>query len=452
MNVQHRKQISIFVALLITLIIASAMLDAQVSSANGKMPPGDLNLQSNATPIWQPPTPTPPPPALPASETNKFVAVAREFTHPETRPKSEEPFVAQTLLDEPYQFDGRQVELQGKLISINGVQRLLSYDWPFAYVLVLDDGTAWIPVLYRGYVGKLDIGGQMHVTGVFVAAGPAIHADVVTALAPATRWYDSFPQGMVPALIAVFLLGVLALGTIFTRQILKLLVASVVMLGSLTACQLQIETTVHPNGSAITSVHLSETSENVDFLREMPGMRRYISGWLAQLREQGLTVENWVAKDIEHFVLQQRYADLASLSALEDPLTADSWVYTTAYQVGDTQCFRYSARVNPQTLYTTPPGTDSSVVGEINKYLNQMEFTYAITLPGRIVYSNTTLVNGNRVEWRLDMRRPNEFIAESCQSRTSITPDWRWGWLAIAGGSVIDIGLWILALRKRHPR
>ena len=33
----------------------------------------------------------------------------------------------------------------------------------------------------------------MHVTGVFVAAGPAIHADVVTALAPATRWYDSFP-------------------------------------------------------------------------------------------------------------------------------------------------------------------------------------------------------------------------------------------------------------------
>jgi len=68
------------------------------------------------------------------------------------------------------------------------------------------------------------------------------------------------------------------------------------------------------------------------------------------------------------------------------------------------------------------------------------------------VYSNNALVNGNQAEWRLDMRRTNELIVESCQHRPPVTPDWRWGWLAIAGGGMIDIGLWILALRKRHAR
>ena len=103
-------------------------------------------------------------------------------------------------------------------------------------------------------------------------------------------------------------------------------------------------------------------------------------------------------------------------------------------------------------LYATPPGTDSVVVDELNKYLNQMAFTYAVNLPGRIVYSNGALVNGNRAEWRLDMRRPNEFVVESCQHQPSAIPDWQWGWLLIVGGGVIDVGLWGLALRKRYPR
>lgn len=451
MNALHRKKKAFLAVLLIMFILAPRLFEAQVSLADGKISPVALDPQSYATPIWQLPTPTPPPPTLSASEANKFVAVASEFTHPESRPISEVPFVAQTLLDNPYQFDGYQVELQGKIISLNSVQRLLPNDWPVAYILVVDDSTAWIPVLYRGNIGALNVHAHVQITGVFVAAGPAIHADVVTPLVAEIRWYDNLPRGMILALIAVLLLGIVALSFLFARRVFGLLTLCL-LLGGLTACQLRIETVVSPNGSVTTSVYLNEDLENTDFLREIPGMRRYIASWLTQLREQGLTVENWVTGGLEHFVLQQRYSDLASLSALGEALTTDSWVYAMSYQAGDTQCFRYTARVNSQTLYTTPPGTDSAVVNEINKYLNQMEFTYAVTLPGRIVYSNNAFVNGNQAEWRLDMRRTNELIAESCQHGIPAKPDWRWGWLAIAGGGMMDIGLWILALRKRHAR
>ena len=70
-----------------------------------------------------------------------------------------------------------------------------------------------------------------------------------------------------------------------------------VLLGGLTACQLQIDTIVHPSGTVTTSVHLSEALEDTEFLRELPGMKRYINSWLAQLREQGLAVANWVTGD-----------------------------------------------------------------------------------------------------------------------------------------------------------
>lgn len=451
MNALQRKPIVLFAVLLVMFVLTFLLVDVQISLAGSRILSADLAPQSYATPIWQPPTPTPPPPTLPPSEANKFVTVASEFTHPESRPVSEALLTARTLLDNPDQFDRHQVKLQGKIVSLNTVQQLLPNDWPVAYVLVVDDGTAWVPVLYRGYVGALNTHSHIQISGVFIAAGSAIHADVVTPLISETHWYDSLPRGMIPVSIVILLLGMVALVILFARQVFGLLVLCALLAG-LTACQLRIGTIVHPNGSATTSVHLSEDVENTDFLRDIPGMRRYITSWLTQLREQGLTVENWTTGDFEHFVLQQRYPDLASLSMLDEALTTDSWVYAMSYQVGDTQCFRYTARVDPRVLYTTPPGTDSTVVNEVNKYLNQMELTYAVTLPGKVVYSNGASIDGNQAEWRLDMRRTNELIAEACQQQLPTSPDLRWGWLAIAGGGVMDIGVWILALRKRRSR
>ena len=187
MNALHRKKKAFLAVLLIMFILAPRLFEAQVSLADGKISPVALDPQSYATPIWQLPTPTPPPPTLSASEANKFVAVASEFTHPDSRSVSEIPLQLKRWIIRVNLMGIRSHCRERSLVSIvfsDCCERLL-------HCLYFSDRRyAWIPALYRGHVGALDIETFVQVSGAFIATSPAIHADVVIPLV-------SGPTGMI---------------------------------------------------------------------------------------------------------------------------------------------------------------------------------------------------------------------------------------------------------------
>lgn len=440
----NRATVILFVLLIGSFLVSSDEINAANIS--------DAHIQFayiKSVPFVKETTPEATLPNLPESERSRYVSVAVSFDHPDARQINVDPGVnARLILAEPSEYDGFSFILSGTIVSIQHVQNLLPYDWPSAYVITIDDGTAWIPVLYRGDVKALPIGEVVLVEGVFVSAGLAIHADAVYQTVATSNWYDNLPNEMVIVAVILILAGVLAVIVILFRWLSAPIAAFMIILISLTGCNLQIETIIQPNGSVSTSARMSESEENIEFFRKIPGMRRYIASWQTSLRDEGAEIENWVEGKNEFFHIQNFYPDLAQYSALGEDADTDTWVYATSYQSGNSQCFRYLAEVDPQKLYLSQPNIDATAMREINKYIDQMKFSYAVTLPGQITFSNANLVVSNRLEWQLDMKRTNQLVAESCLHFPPVEIiDWRWGWMMIGGLGLVDLGLWIIALR-----
>jgi hypothetical protein len=417
----NKKWVIVFILVVIGL---SMPLNSAGSAANPNFPKGVSTDLEDPPFIFQQQTPESEMRFLPEDERDRFIDVAQVFTHPDTRRVLPDQTVsARSLIEYPENYDRYHVEISGKVISIHAVEKLLPTDWPMAYVIVIDDGTAWLSLLYRGDVSRLSGGGMVHVIGVFVNEGNAIHADVVYPEKAQADWFDrlalylpfSWPDDLPVALpIATLILifsGLLAILIGISRRIFSILLIPILVSISLTSCELQIDNIIFADGRISTSTRLSESNENVEFFYEIPGVRRYIGSWITQLRDQGMAVENWASDDREFFHLQQRHPDLASFSKVAED-EADTWVFVTSYQTGDYQCFRYLANIDPQEMYSTPPNTEQTAVNELHKYLDKMDFKYFVTLPGGITYGNHSQATGNRMTWQVNTKRPNQIVAE----------------------------------------
>jgi len=109
----------------------------------------------------------------------QLVLIASEFTYPPSRAVVTGTVTAADLLNTPSNYDGKTVTVLGKVIKKTLIYDLLPEDWPRSYLLVVDDETGALPVIYRGYTHDIRPGDEVRVVGGFSRAGKGIHADVV---------------------------------------------------------------------------------------------------------------------------------------------------------------------------------------------------------------------------------------------------------------------------------
>jgi len=83
--------------------------------------------------------------------------------------------------------DGKTVRVMGQVTRKTLICNLKP-GWPPALLLVVDDGSGALPVLYRGAAEKVETGGQVEVVGAYSAAGGGIVAQSVRQVPSDIGW------------------------------------------------------------------------------------------------------------------------------------------------------------------------------------------------------------------------------------------------------------------------
>jgi hypothetical protein len=177
---------------------------------------------------------------------------------------------------------------------------------------------------------------------------------------------------------------------------------------------MDVSTVINPDGSGTISVNLSETIENIDFIRRMPNMADYLNTWRDSLRKQGVLIDISQQGENEYVFLQNRFPDSEGISTPIDlPGDITTWIAASKDAASFETTYRYRAVVDTTAFYQAAPGIDPRIQAEVEKQLDQMQFTYSVTLPGEITYSNANRQKGNKLTWDMRMKAKNEIVAES---------------------------------------
>jgi hypothetical protein len=104
--------------------------------------------------------------------------LAQGMTLPASRPVISGTVAVTELLSSTLAADGKTVHLVGQ-VTRKTLLCNLQPNWPAALLLVVDDGSAALPVLYRGGAEGIEPGDQVQVVGAFSASGAGISADSV---------------------------------------------------------------------------------------------------------------------------------------------------------------------------------------------------------------------------------------------------------------------------------
>lgn len=112
-------------------------------------------------------------------EFEKLATLASYFTNPHTREVITGELKIAQLFTTPSDCDGKTVAATGKVLKKTLVLSALPRGWPTSYYLTIDDGTASLPVLYRGNAKAIGVGDTVTVTGLFSKAGRGVNADAI---------------------------------------------------------------------------------------------------------------------------------------------------------------------------------------------------------------------------------------------------------------------------------
>lgn len=352
----------------------------------------------------------------------KLLPVALAYSNPASRTDKKESVSPEALLANPSRYANRTIVITGKLSRNAEVESVFEKDWQTAYVLGIWSNGQEIPVIYRGDATRLKSGDFVQVEGLFVEDGKGIHADKVIRL-------DADPQAqarermwLLRASIAVFLWLVFCTGFFlwrvfrknwFSHSLLTLVILFLFLSSALSACTMDVTTVIRPDGSALMTTSFARSKQDIDFLRQSPGMAGYLDSWIMNLRQEGILAENYLHGDQEAFFLQREFGNLEEISAAQDTEAAGSWIYATKYVEGNSLMFRVMALVDTSVLYSNLSNVHPTAAGEIQKELDSSQMTYSFVLPGKIAYHNGNPVNNNRITWTLRLNDKNQLIAES---------------------------------------
>ncbi len=181
-----------------------------------------------------------------------------------------------------------------------------------------------------------------------------------------------------------------------------------------TSCTVEISTVIRPDGTGVVSTVMSETTENVDFLRSIPNMQDYLGAWQASLREHGALIDVTRRGGREYTFVQTSFAgsdELGSQGAV--PSGIRTWVHSTMSPSALGARYTYRAVVDAASLYEQRLPSDPNAQAEARKLLDAMKLTYSVTLPGTITYSNAQRATGSKLSWDLPMGARTEIMAES---------------------------------------
>jgi hypothetical protein len=354
-------------------------------------------------------------------ELQKLLPVAQSFSNPNSRKETRDSVSPDTLLANPSRYINRTVIVVGQLSRNAEVENLFDNGWPTAYVLGVWANGKEIPVVYRGDGERLKAGDFIQVEGVFIDDGKGIHADKVILLDADPQAQERERLWLLRASMGVFLWLVFCTSVFLWRAFRKnwfsrfLLTSTLLILlfPTLTSCTMDFTTIIYSDGSGVMTTTLARSKEDIDFLRQAPGMAGYLDSWITNLRYDGMLAENYQIGDQEAFFLQREFGNLEELSTTEAIEGVGSWIYATKYIEGNRLIFRVIALVDTTVLYTGLTNLNSNAAAEIQKELDNSVMSYSFVLPGNIAYHNGKLLGNDRVGWDLRLNDKNEIIAES---------------------------------------
>jgi hypothetical protein len=376
-----------------------------------------------------------------ARELDRLTAAAAQFVNPAGVEKT-------VVLDEiagRSLGDGR-VATRGTILRKVKVENLLEAGWPSAVMLEVGGSAKSLLVLYRGYTGSLQTGDPVEVHGYYLASEKVIHAYQINKLEQnpfVETWRNTWILRAAMAVAAWMVFCALVYlwrSQRYLRSLANLAVFAAAVLSalSLSGCEIHFTTTIRADGSGAVSTQLTESAENMNFLRQVPSMAGYLDAWAQSLRGQGILVDHTYLKASEEITFQRRFGSLAEfLKQGAESADQSSWVYVSRYTEGGETIYRYTALVDTRDFYKDVPGVNSSARDMILQEFNKISMQYSVILPGKIYFHNGAEMNGDAVTFKIPMNAVSQVVVESRAPAPG---------QAQAGGWTIYIAAAVLAL------
>lgn len=352
-----------------------------------------------------------------ARELDRLTAAAALFVNPAGVEKS----VALDDIAGRSLGDGN-VSTQATVLRKVKVENLLETGWPSAVMLEVGGSQKSLLVLYRGYSGSLQPGDSVEIHGYYLASEKVIHAYQVSKLENnpfVDTWRNTWILRagiLVTAWMVFCALVYLWRSQRYLRRLASLAVVAAVVFSalSLSGCEIHFTTTIREDGSGTVSTRLTESTENMNFLRQVPSMAGYLDAWAQSLRSQGILVDHAYQKGSEEITFQRRFGSLAEfLKQGADSADQSSWVYVKRYSEGDEIVYRYIALVDTRDFYKDVPGVNSSARDMILQEFNKITMQYSVILPGKIYFHNGEELNGGAVTFKIPMNAVSQVVVES---------------------------------------
>jgi hypothetical protein len=290
---------------------------------------------------------------------------------------------------------------------------------------VLFDETR-IPVVYYGPINTFQIDDKLFIEGVYISEVNGIAAQRVEQIAANKPIPPTEETQILLKVTLIVILWTLLCASIFlwkknlkrwwqanpilfsSTSILLPLLPAIILLSS---CTVDLSTTLKKDGSGTTSILVHESSENLDFLRSAPGISGYMYAVINQVKDSGALFEQYIEGDQEVIFLQRDINNSGSGYGNTYPMEG-SWTYVQEYQEGNEEILRFIGVIDTRTLYNNE-NLASDVAGALSDELDQINMTYHLAVPGKLVYSNGMEETNGQVSWQIRMNDINYLVAET---------------------------------------
>ncbi len=318
--------------------------------------------------------------------------------------------------------NGDAYKIQGILSRIAPLEQEITEDLPQASLLEISGLGSDVSVFYRGNIGFFKLGDPIEVSGIYDKETNLINAfrvqrinkDPINAL-----W-----EGLWLIRLAIFVViwMIFCVTFLFWRsfrysrykeKIISPILTLILITFLTSACELNIKTSLNPDGSGAILTSLIDTKENMEFFRKVPGLKGYLESWKKSLRGSGLLVDHIDYGQTEEILFQKSFGSLEELSKVSKDSGQASWVFAEKYADGDVMVYRFFATIDTAGFFEKIPGMDSNVQSMMNKEMNQLTLRYDVEMPGMVVYHNGQELIGNQVTWQLKMNEINHILVES---------------------------------------
>jgi hypothetical protein len=369
-------------------------------------------------------------------ETDRLSVAAQSFIQPDAAPQQAmpNPISVDDLVSRKSIPAGREVLVQGMLTRKTKVDNLLEKDWPLAAVLEMRGAEKSVLVIYRGDSSHLTLGNLVNVRGMYYSHEQVLHASRVQQLDVQPVFWVGSSLWLVRATLAAAIWMVFCTAVFLWRarryQIWRaspvLAVIAVLLMISTSACTIHINTTIRSDGSGGVNTEITDTSENFNFFRQVPGLPGYMEALKNDFRSRGVLVTTGAYGSQESIDLQRNFRSLEELSQAGTARSSgDSWVSVEQFREGSELVYRFTALVDTRGFYKDLSGMDSNVRSYLTQQFDALDLRYSVYLPGNVVYTNvpsdsTTPASGQalgqaagQATWKLRMNDLNQLVAEA---------------------------------------